>query len=320
MNTIDPWTDMKPGIMRRVDSTGLYPFFWVKLEEESVGLLFIYSAKLELPIKIPKFKNISVQIQTRGSERALVIILNDNSFRKMFVTFCQDVVNTSSRASSVEEAVLATIRCTNKWHYFLKNGKDYGLALNEQRGLVGELDFLIYMSNLMSPKQAIEAWQGPMGAAKDFEFPGFCVEIKTRRAASQPVVSISSEHQLEEVDSSNLYLRVTSVSSGAGPEGMTLHELVKQADRIFQVDDSTHDQWQSAIIATGYDPINDYEDRHWEVVGYTEYFIGTDFPRLIPPLPKGISRLSYSLALEDCVDHIIPGIHEHFFQEGNTNG
>lgn len=315
MNNSDPWMGIKPGVMRRVDPDALHELFWIILEDGSLGLLLSFSKQLDSRIRMPKFKNINVQIRTMGDGFALVIGLKDKSYKKIFTALCFDVVNAVKQSGASEEAVSKAVKCTGKWHYFLKNGGVRGLTQEEQRGLVGELDFLVYISNVMSPRKAIEAWQGPMGSAKDFEFPGFCVEVKTRRAASQPVVSISSEHQLESIAGSHLYLRVSSVASGVGPDGMTLHELVKQADQIFQTDESAHDLWQNSIMATGYDPSNDYEDRHWELVGNTDYFIGIDFPRLVPPLPKDINRLRYNLSLEECSEYVIPGIYDHFLEK-----
>lgn len=318
MNNSDPWMGIKPGVMRRVDPDALHELFWITLEDGSLGLLLSFSKQLDSQIRMPKFKNINVQIRTMGDGFALVIGLKDKSYKKIFTALCFDVVNAVKQSGASEEAVSKAVKCTGKWHYFLKNGGVRGLTQEEQRGLVGELDFLIYISNVMSPRKAIEAWQGPMGSAKDFEFPGFCVEVKARRAASQPVVSISSEHQLESIAGSHLYLRVSSVASGAGPDGVTLHELVKQADKVFQDDESAHDLWQSTIMATGYDPTNDYEGRHWEVVGRMNYFVDIDFPRLLPPLPRGISRLKYCLFLDECIKFCVPDIYEDFTRRYNT--
>ena len=75
MSNSDPWRGIKPGVMRRVDPGALHGFFWIILEDGSLGLLLSFSEQLDSRIRMPKFKNINVQIRTMGDGFALLISL-----------------------------------------------------------------------------------------------------------------------------------------------------------------------------------------------------------------------------------------------------
>lgn len=302
MKLLDPWEKLGPDDARRVHPHGRYDFFWVVLEDGVPGLMLKLTSPLQGSPRLPRLRNLAAWIRPVASGSAFVLSLKEPGQIEIFETLCRDIVETGEAAQSTEEALLRTIQRTQRWHHMLRGGSVKGLSVEEQRGLIGELAFLRDVASDLGPETAIEAWTGPNGAIKDFEFIGTCVEIKTRRSAARPYVSISSADQLADVDDCNLFLRVLNVSSAVSPEGLTLHDHVNMTGRLFEEAGIAFDKWEDALFATGYDSTNDYENRRWNIGGQVTYKVEEDFPRIMAPLAPGVERVSYSLSLEACAN------------------
>lgn len=295
----DVWHGLRPGEGRRVSATGRFDFFWSVLEQNSVALLLRLPDGFDCKITVPRFKSLSVGIR-QLEKSALVLRLLDGTQRELFHTLCTDVVSAAEQGEDLEDAVARTIRRTRRWSFLLRSGAKRGLSIEEQRGLVGELAFLDELIKKVGPSAAVEAWKGPEGSSKDFEFPGLCIEIKARRGAAKPHVRISSEDQLADIANAELFLRVFDIDSAVMPEGLTLHDIVGKLSSILSDNEAVFDQWQSLIDASGYDADDDYSDRRWVVGHARTYKVVDGFPRIVPPIPVGVSSIGYSIALEAC--------------------
>ena len=82
------------------------------------------------------------------------------------------------------------------------------LSAEEVRGLFSELKFLQQMLGEMNNElDVLEAWQGPETSHQDFIFSDTAVEVKSLSGRERNAVKISSEDQLESLNSS-LFLKV----------------------------------------------------------------------------------------------------------------
>ncbi|MDP3515679.1 MAG: PD-(D/E)XK motif protein [Pseudohongiella sp.] len=304
MNPVDPWYKLEPGDARRVNSEGRFDFFWVIPEAGTLGLMLLLPSTPSPAPKLPKLKNISISFRQSGTGYAFILVLADQSQTEIFEKLCQDVVSAAEEGIDISDALSRAINRTQRWHIMLRSGHSKGLSIEEQRGLVGELAFLRDLVDGLGPETAIEAWTGPLGSAKDFELIGACIEVKTRRSAAKPFVTISSADQLADVPGSKLFLRVTRVSSAILPSGKSLHDHVKMTAKLFVNSTSAFDNWEEAIYSTGYDPLNSYDDRRWKLGDTDTYEVIPNFPRLVPPLPAGIENLRYSLSLDACAPYL----------------
>ena len=295
----DVWHGLRPGDGRRVSATGKFDFFWSVLEQNSVALLLRLPDGFDGKITVPNFKSLSVGIR-QLEKSALVLRLLDGTQRELFHTLCTDVVCAAEQGEDLADAVARAIRRTRRWSFLLRSGARRGLSIEEQRGLVGELALLDELTKKVGLWAAVEAWKGPEGSSKDFEFPGLCIEVKSRRGAAKPHVRISSEDQLADVAGAELFLRVFDVDSAAMPDGLTLHDIVRELATVFSDNEAVFDQWQSLIDASGYDADDDYSDRRWVVGQARTYKVVDGFPRIAPPVPVGVSSIGYSIALEAC--------------------
>ncbi len=307
MNLLEPWKQLAPGDARRVSSKGKFDFFWVVLEEGMPGLMLRVPSFPEPAPGLPRLKNLVLSFRTVEGGGAFVLGLKERSQAEIFETLCLDVVSAGEATESRDDALARAIQRTRRWHHLLRGGRSGGLSMEEQRGLVGELAFLRELATELGPETAIEAWKGPTGAAKDFEFIGVCVEIKTLRSAAKPHVTISSEDQLADVEGSRVFLTVTNVASAVSPEGLSLHDHVRMTAELFEAAGDAFDAWEEAIYSTGYDPENDYDGRRWQLGSSTVFEVTEGFPRISTPLSPGVGRVRYSLSLDACAQFTFEG-------------
>lgn len=301
MNNLDTWINLKPGHARRVNKDGSWDFFWIVLENNMPGLILMLPDNFIKPeITLPKLKNIVVSFRLVPNGHAFVISLKDRSQVELFETLCRNVVEAGETGKKLEDALARTIQRTKRWHYLLRGGHKRSLSLEEQRGLVGELAFLRELASWLGPETAIEAWTGPTGSAKDFELIGYCIEVKTRKVAARPFISINSEDQLSDIAGCRLFLQVVNVASAVIPEGRNLHDYVQLTSELFDSSDTAIDKWETAIYSTGYDPMDDYENRRWHLESANTYEIIEGFPRISTPLTEGVEKVRYNIALDYC--------------------
>lgn len=295
----DPWNGLAAGNGKRVNADGKFNFFWVKFDRDELGLILKLPNDIDEISPLPKLRNIDVSyIKTSGV--SLALRLKDNSQREVFEALCLNVVSSAEDAETLEAGHARFVRRTRRWHYLLQGGRAKGLSTEEQRGLVGELHFLRQLVRAIGSASAIEAWKGPLGSSKDFEFPKVCVEVKARRGAAKPFVSISSADQLTDVSGASLFLKVCDVASAIKPEGFNLHDHVTETLSLFEDDESALEVLQNLIDATGYDEVDDYADRRWLVGVEREFQVVEGFPRLPSPLPDGVDKVSYAISLAAC--------------------
>lgn len=303
----NPWAQLAVGEARRVNGNGRFDFFWVVLEGTVPALALKLGTDVLPDSRIPRLRSLDLRYRLMNGVQALVISLTDPSLSDAFITLCLDVVQAGEAGTSIEQALTLCLNRTRRWHYLLRGGVSDELSVEEQRGLVAELAFLKAVVEVHGPDFAIEGWKGPEGAAKDFEFPLACVEIKARRAASKPFIAISSEDQLADVPGARLFLNVTEVSSCFDGEGLTLHEKVGLVAAGLTPSSFALTRFEDLLLSAGYDASHRYDDRRWIVGGSRVFEVTEGFPRLVSPLPGGVSGVRYSIALSACEPFVFSG-------------
>lgn len=303
MNTTkSPWCNLNEGDAFRINSTGKFDYFWLKPDKRTPGLLLKLNAKLSPMPRLPKLKNLIASFRNTDAGYAFVLTLKELSQIDVFETLCRDIVDAGESAENIDDALSRTIQRTYRWHHLLRGGKPNGLSLEEQRGLVGELAYLRKLAEKIGPDMSIEGWMGPSGAVRDFEFINTCIEVKTKRVASKPYVSISSADQLADIQDCRLFLNVQNVASAVSPDGQTLHDHVALTAKLFQNSSNAFDKWEDALYSTGYDPANDYEERRWHLFVDETYEVKDGFPRITTPLLPGVEMVKYAIDLNACSD------------------
>lgn len=303
MPTDTPWQNLGTGGVdsRRVDHAGKWNFFWVMMSGEDPALALVLDKPPVPAPRLPKLRSLETGFAILKERTAFYLRLKDHAQIELFETLCRDVATSTEQAASESEVLTRAIGRTSRWHHLLRGGRDDGLSEDKQKGLIGELAVLEWLSILIGPRAAITAWIGPMGSPKDFELHGHCIEVKTRRAASQPYVRISNEFQLADVDDHQLWLGVMAVDKVAEPFGHTLDYFVAHAAAHFRDGDADIALlWENAISATGYRIEDDYSDIRWVDSSPSWHEVRDGFPRVDLPLRDGVGGLKYAIALAAC--------------------
>lgn len=280
MSKSNPWQGLRFDEARRVDKKGRHDFFWAVVENNNVALALALPEGSERILPLPKIKSLDIGYRRLGSRDALIVTLLDLEQVDLFTSLCRDIVFSGDQGETPLDALDRTVRRTLRWHHLLRSGSSGRLSVEEQRGLIGELQALQTLCAEIGAEAAIESWRGPEGGAKDFELHGLCMEVKTRRGAAKPQVPISSEDQLADVAGADIFLLVYDVDTAIKPEGMTLSDHVQVVEDIFySASLSAYGNWEQLLTATGFDWVHDYSDRRWHVGKRDVFRVVDDFPR-----------------------------------------
>ncbi len=115
----------------------------------------------------------------------------------------------------------------------LKDLKDYwasySFSREKQLGLFGELYILDKIAALIGWEKALESWEGPDSALRDFSFNNSFVEVKTT-LTDPPKIRIDNPEQLFPPSAKSLYVNVCIASTG---EGITLKEKIDELNNKY---------------------------------------------------------------------------------------
>jgi len=301
MSELYPWKGLGFDEARRVDKRGRHDFFWAVVENDSVALALALPDGIEKVLPLPKIKSLDIGYRKLGARDALIVALREPEQVDLFVNLCMDIVSAGEQGETSTDALDRTVRRTLRWHHLLRGGSSERLSVEEQRGLVGELQVLQVLCTEIGAEAAIEAWRGPEDGAKDFELHGMCMEVKARRGAARPQVQISSADQLADVTGADVFLLVYDVDAAIKPEGMTLSDHVQVVEDIFQSTTlAAYGTWERLLAAAGFDWAHDYSDRRWTIGRRMTFLVEEGFPRISSPVPMGVINVKYSVSLDAC--------------------
>ncbi|MFO1202485.1 MAG: PD-(D/E)XK motif protein [Tabrizicola sp.] len=298
-----PWSGLEPGKVdtRRVSAAARWNWFWAVMPRADVALV-LQLANLPQPAPdLPKLRNLEIRFQTLPGGPILYIRLNDNAQLELFETLCRDVMAAGELAETEGEALERAIGRTFRWHYLLRGGKLEVLSEEAQKGLIGEIEVLKLLIATIGAKPALTAWTGPSGAPKDFELSADCIEVKARRGASQPFVKITNEFQLADVLDRRLWLAVLAVDNVHAPHGGTLTDHVSVVTELLErTEPSAIMDWDLLLADVGFDTLHDYSAWRWIVSAPDFHAVTEGFPRVVAPMPLGVTSVSYALSLSAC--------------------
>ncbi len=299
----NPWYGLEAGKIdtRRVDASARWNWFWAVMPRNDMALVLQLSELPDPLPDLPKLRNLEIRFQTLPGGPILYVRLKDSAQLELFETLCRDVMAAGELANTEAEALERAIGRTFRWHYLLRGGKLEALTEESQKGLIGEIEILKLLMASLGAKPALTAWTGPSGAPKDFELKADCIEVKARRGASQPFVKIASEHQLADVPDRRLWLSVLAVDKVQHPHGRTLTEYVCEVTELLErTEPSAIMDWDLHLVDAGYDTLHDYSAWRWIVSSPEFHSVTEGFPRIIAPVPLGVSGVTYALALSAC--------------------
>jgi hypothetical protein len=316
--TDNPWrtvpipTDPAAVSARRVDENGRWNFFWGRDSAQRYSLILRFSPAAAPQQPLPRLRGVEVVIAAAKAEEppSLVLSLIDASLRDVFLQLCNDVMASAASAASEREAVSTTVARTWRWHYLLRGGNSGLLSGDEQKGLIGELLVLErYLLPTMAALEAVTAWRGPLGAARDFTVGPTGIESKARTATLATTALISSEFQLDDAETPSLFLHVCAIDTAHEDTdaGYTVTDVATRVrDRISAQDAHACERFLAVLAASGFRFEDDYSQQRWSGGERSIYRVADAFPRIMPgSLPQGISAVKYSVNLAECAAFIV---------------
>lgn len=292
---------------RRVDSETPWGLFWAVDVDRSCMIFLQHDVACVPKRRLPKVAGLELESRRTGESRQGLVVmrLTDDEKRDIFHRLCLDIISAVGRAETEAEAVDLFIGRTWRWHRLLRSGQDGRLVDDEQKGLVAELNFLRRTAfAAIGVRRAVESWTGPLGAPKDFEMGRVCVEVKARRGAAVPQVSVANEHQLDTDGVDRLFLHVAeiSVASADDADAVTVTEVAKSVmEEVESVAPESVELFDARLLATGFDWKEDYSDKRWLAGSARYYDVRDGFPCITSSMvPAGVGNLRYSVSLPQC--------------------
>jgi hypothetical protein len=241
-----------------------------------------------------------IDIEFLVDDGTLKIKLLANDYSDIFYVLVDDLVGSIIDNPGLVEGAKALMIRLRRWERLLESSTR-GLTKSAQRGLFGELTVLLQLlSSAADSQQVLNAWMGPDGGTRDFEFGATGIEVKTTSAKGLLTVRISSERQLEVIAVNRLLLWCVSIERS--DNGVELNSKVQEVEALISADLDLLEVFRSKLIRVGYVEVDKhrYSTRFFVRDEYV-YDIKEGFPRIVSEdIPNNVFDVAYSIDVEAC--------------------
>lgn len=225
---------------------------------------------------------------------SLRLSLNEPALVPVFAALCRDIVAHTKSVQS-QQLSAAVLHRIERWRNLLARDSS-GFTNSELQGLIGELLVLEFkLLSILSERQAVTAWTGPLGSPQDFVLPsGQHLEVKTidRDAGT---VQINGLGQLDAGADSLALVVVRVETTGVSAQGaVTAPILVSRLRARFSSDSDTLNEFDAALASFGWHDDASHELFALRPVAIDEYEVSAQFPRLVRTnVPSGVQDAVY---------------------------
>lgn len=290
------------GVAKRLRITAESPIdLWLEGDAQAATVAVI-AGPLPSSAIIPDVESgdviaVSEEIDSKG--RWASVRLSDLAFIDVFSHLTEDLVAEATEQTTPEQSIARLLTRLASWNRLFQSIRS-GLSVSSQKGLFGELKLLQRLFAEMDPSLAVQAWTGPNGGTRDFEWGHSAIEVKTTSARAPYVVRISSERQLDPTAANPLLLWATVIQSA--PNGANLSDAVDDLRSAISHDPVATYEFERRLSRVGFvDAQRHRYTERFEIVDCLAYRITDQFPRIDErALPEGIGSIRYDLALSAC--------------------
>lgn len=255
---------------------------------------------------LPAGRGFQVQFVVNGTDpdgaSSLRFELIDPAYADVFDVIGNDVLAHVLASADDRDAFRAFVAQIGEWQRFLDALPGPGLSLHIRQGLLAELLFLRdFLLRERTAEHAVASWAGPRAQAKDFQFDGLAIEVKSSAAKEHSRFGISNELQLDRQSVGQLLLcGVLLEPLIAG--GVSLPEIVAAVRTSIADDRVVFREFSDKLLQTGYRDIDaqHYVERY--AIRSVRFFDVQDgFPRIVASdLRQGVGDVRYSILLSEC--------------------
>lgn len=272
---------------------------FISPSEPTKYLMLICSTK---PRHVEPSKAISIVSNPRSDGHwALVMELQDDRFKELFISFCRDVVESSRSIADPSCGAEFVIGRFIEWKRMFE--KPTGrLSKTQIQGLIGEM---LFLRDVLVPKYgeevALLSWMNAKRGKQDFICPDKWYEIKTIKTGRH-TVTISSLDQLDRDDSGELAIVTLNESNTLSPCGVSLNSLYDEMHSSFS-SEYLKGIFSEIMLVAGYEKDQMYNDNIFELFRIDEYQISSDFPRITRRKLEtvAIADASYEILIDQLV-------------------
>ncbi|MCX6359215.1 MAG: PD-(D/E)XK motif protein [Armatimonadetes bacterium] len=258
-------------------------------------------------LRLPSFRGFEVNVEGSDEEglryATIRLRLTSRAYNDVFTSLAEDITGCLVEIRDGYRAVAAFAERLAKWQRLLELHGSEGLSPEEQRGLYGELIFLRDCLLTRRPAAwAVRSWTGPSQAAKDFEFGGTAVEVKTTIAKQPQMLRVASERQLDDTGLARLYVYHLSLEPIRDLD-QSLPALVDELRRLIGVEAAGSNLLEDKLMEAGY---FDVHAPRYSGMGYAErgrsiFRVQPGFPRIVEnELRPGVGDVRYAIDVAVC--------------------
>lgn len=252
------------------------------------------------PSQIPSSKSIAVNIGKRKDNKwAITFRLISIEREEVFIRLCWDLIDSSRTYLNDKAGFQSIVNRYNQWARLMENQNSSLLSEAEQKGLLGELEFILEQLNRgMDFVNTIAGWLGPEGTDQDFIYSKKWHEIKTT-GLSALTVGISSIEQLDRDLDGELIIYFADPTSTTDKSGVTLTGKVNEVRSALDINFEAKNLFEEKLLRAGYFDLPEYNKKPFRIDGKKKYCIEDDFPRICrDSIPNEISSLEYKLIIQ----------------------
>jgi hypothetical protein len=237
-----------------------------------------------------------------NSTNSLHFELLDSTHADVFDVIGNNVLSQVLASADDKEAFDAFVAQIQEWQRFLDALPGEALSQQARQGLLAELWFMLeFLLREQTASIAVGSWAGPKAQAKDFQFNGLAVEVKSSAAKEHSRFGVSNELQLDAETVGRLLLcGVLLEPLTAG--GISLPETIATIRTSLAGDRAVFREFSDKLLQSGY---RDIDAQHY-VERYAVRSVGlfdvrADFPRIVASdLRQGVGDVRYSILLSEC--------------------
>lgn len=279
---------------QRIDSEYKVNIFLGYTDEGNMSMVITeYGNK----VLVKSTKLIEVSLKKREDEKmALSFDLLDNSYKSLFLLFCNDIIVVCERAGS-QMAISAALSRWKYWKEMFGKKRSGILEKHEIKGLIGELiELKDHFITEYGESVAVKSWMGPLMGHKDFEINNTWFEIKTVNE-NAVLVNISSLEQLDSESDGHLVVIRLEDASPVSDLAVNLNRMVLSITESIK-DPEVLDLFRIRLDNMGYVPNDEYDDICFVYKGRQSYAVKEGFPRLTrSDVSESIGNVEYSIVL-----------------------
>lgn len=260
------------------------------------------------PQEINNIKSSSAIKVTNGlclAQHYLIIELINPTLTKEFVYLCIDLIEKSRNMQNEKEALKMLLNSFLKWQQLFDATRQDILSIEEIKGLIGELLFIIFeIKEGKNANEVLFAWKTHKDAARDFIYDDCWYEIKSTQSTSD-YVTISSIEQLDHKNNGELVVYFIDKKQTQGNNIITLPIVIDIVSNLLtQATDIA--EYRKKLLSKNYIYHQEYDHIFFECVNKNRYIVNGNFPKITKDkLPEQIVSAKYDISLQGIKNWLI---------------